>query len=139
MDWFKCGQCSPCISTDAVCCHDRPEVMDSMGFDKRCITDEMFFKTHLLSEEGLQYNRLILASMIKNNASRQKYLDREFDNTLRRHLCYRNFLVFVNKGQPLGKNNRVVLPQCVVEKIRNKYPDPDGIYTGFCDAAENLI
>ena len=74
--------------------------------------------------------------MIKDTASRVKFLDREFDNGLKRHLCYRNFLVFVNKGVPLGKGNRVVQPRCVVNKIRGRYSDHNGQYLEFKDPAE---
>ena len=93
-------------------------------------------KVSLLSEEGLLYNRLIFASLIKDFVARKKFLDREFDNSLRRHLCYKSFLVFVNRGQPLGLKNRVVLPRCVVNKIRERYPNPDGQYKGFEDGNE---
>ena len=92
----------------------------------------------LQSEEVLQYNRLNFASMIKDNSSRENFLEREFDNGLKRHLCYGNFLVYVHRGMRLGKSKfRVVLP-CVDTKIRGRYPDQNGKYTGFKDPAENL-
>ena len=37
-----------------------------------------------------------------------------------------NFLVYVDRGTPLGKSNRVVLSRCVVTKIRGRYPDQNG-------------
>ena len=126
------------IKREAVCCHDRPEVLDLMVSASGCITAQNFFQVQLLSDEGLQYNRLIFASLIKDTASREKFLGREFDNGLKRHLCYRNFLVFVNKGVPLGKGNRVVLPRCVVNKIRGRYPDHSENYIGYKDPVENL-
>ena len=79
------------IKREAVCCHDRPEVLDLMVSASGCITAQNFFQVQLLSDEGLQYNRLIFASLIKDTASREKFLGREFDNGLKRHLCYRNF------------------------------------------------
>ena len=136
LDWCKCGQCTACATKEAVCCHDRPEVLDFMDSEGGCITEETFFQVQLLSDEGLQYNRLIFASLIKDFVARKQFLDREFDNRLKRHLCYRNFLVFVNRGQPLGPNNRVVTPRCVVLKIRERYPDQNGQYIGFNDPAE---
>ena len=33
-----------------------------------------------------------------------------------------------------GKAQRVVLPSCVVTKVRELYPDPSGSYTGFKQA-----
>ena len=34
----------------------------------------------------------------------------------------------------LGRGNRVVIPDCVVELIRELFPDPDGEYMGHMDA-----
>ena len=76
------------------------------------------------------------ASLIKNNSARQKYLDKSFDNGMKRHLCYRNFLAVVNRGQPLGRGVRVILPRCVISKIRQQYPDNNGLYTG-CQPAHD--
>ena len=44
----------------------------------------------------------------------------------------------MNRGQPIGSGNRVVLPQCVVAKIRERYPDPSGKYVGFSDSMDNM-
>ena len=33
----------------------------------------------------------------------------------------------------LGRRIRRVIPACAVTKIRNVYPEPSGIYTGFED------
>jgi hypothetical protein len=34
-----------------------------------------------------------------------------------------------------GKGNRQEYPDHVIQAVRNLYPDPDGVYTGFRDAA----
>ena len=96
-----------------------------------CITEQPFFKTQLLDEGGLQYNRLMYAAFISDFAKWKDYLNREFDNTLRRHLCYQNFNVVVNRGNPIGFGVRVVAPRCVVTEVRRKYPDPEGKYVDF--------
>ena len=31
----------------------------------------------------------------------------------------------------LGKGTRIPVPDCVTQKIREKYPEPDGNYVGF--------
>ena len=102
-----------------------------MSTNVGCVTNKNFFQAQLMCEEGLEYNRLIYASHIKDDLARKKYLDRTFDNCLKRHLCYRNFLVIVNKGSPLGRNNRVVIPRCVVSRIREQYAEFLGNYVGF--------
>ena len=43
-----------------------------------------------------------------------------------------------NRGQPLGCGVRVILPQCVLSRIRQQYPDPHGQYTGFQPAHEHV-
>lgn len=138
-EWCKCNNCSTstvqCAAKEAVCCQDKSELSEFVQFGQ-CVTDQSFFQAQLLSEDGLQYNRLIIASVIKDASSRNKFLSKPFDNTLKRHICYRNFVAFTNGGQPMGRNNRVVLPRCVVNKIRETYPDPQGNYTGYSDPAE---
>ena len=69
---------------------------------------------------------------------KHKYLEQVFDNGKRRHLCYRNLIIFMNRGQPIGRKNRVVLPQRVVAKIRGRYPNPTGKYVGFINLMDNM-
>ena len=43
--------------------------------------------------------------------------------------AYRHLVLWLNGH--LGQGNRVPLPSCAVCKIRSRYPDPNGRYTGF--------
>ncbi|KAK7119693.1 hypothetical protein R3I94_021501 [Phoxinus phoxinus] len=55
--------------------------------------------------------------------------------------AYRHFLEWVLQGERLGRGCCVVLPACVVQAIRQKYPAPDGQYCGHQeveDAQEEL-
>ena len=88
-----------------------------------------------LLSEGLEYSRFIHASAIRDTKKRQEYLSKEVTNGLKRHMLYRNFVLVMSRGYPLAKKNRVVLPRCVVEKIREKYPESeDDCCTGFIEA-----
>ena len=100
-----------------VCCHDKPEVQDFMESGGGCITEQTFFQSQLMSEEGSQYNRMLFASIINDYEARQKYLEQVFDNGKRRHLCYRNFIIFMNRGQLIGRGNRLVLPHSCCENF----------------------
>ena len=123
---------------EAVCCNDRPEIMELLPEPGHCVTHLDFFRQQLMSDDSLTYNRLILASTIKSETARQQYLSKEFTNRLKRHLAYRTYLVIVNNSCPLGRYNRVVIPRCVVSKIREKYPEvSDSLYTGFIDVQNN--
>jgi len=46
-----------------------------------------------------------------------------------RHAAYRQFVLW--RYERLGSGNRVVIPSCVVWAIRDRFPSPDGTYTGF--------
>ena len=75
--WCTCGHCvNTKTDAEAICCHDRPEIMDLIPENdtNRCVTEREFFQNQLLSEEGLHYNRFVMASMIKSQSKRQEYL-----------------------------------------------------------------
>ena len=58
-----------------------------------------------------------------------------------RHYRVTAFLEWVLQGERLGRGYRVVLPTCVVQAIRQKYPAPDGQHCGHQgaeDAQEEL-
>ena len=130
-NWCICGLCSSCSGNEAVCCHSKDELTYLMD-GVQCITLTNLFNG--LLSEGLEYSRFIHASAIRRSDKRQEYLAKEMTNGLRRHLLYRNFVLVVNSGRPLGKHNRVVLPKCVVDAIRQKYPENnEDDYTGFIE------
>ena len=62
-------------------------------------------------------------------------LDSSISESKRRNHLYRSF-VSAEYG-PLGKHNRVKIPDCVTEYIRSICPSQDGQYTGFREVGES--
>ena len=55
-----------------------------------------------------------------------------------RYALYRSF-TYARYGQ-LGKNNRIKLGRCVEDKIKELFPNPEGVeYTGFQPADEDVL
>ena len=52
-------------------------------------------------------------------------------------MTYRQFINWVRRGQLLGKKFRVVIPACVVLKIRKTFPEPSGEYEGYHSASDS--
>ena len=130
--WCGCGNCTPCpVQEEALCCNDREDTFSMLRSKGDCIIDEAFFRNQLLCEEALTFSQYTMSAMLRTDAERQRYYKKDFTNNLKRHLAYRNLLYYINKGCPLGRYNRVVLPRCVVVKIRETYPSTSGDYTGF--------
>ena len=85
----------------------------------------------ILDKGRLEFNRYLYAQTITDSAVKKKYLKKELDNGMLRHLAYKTFVSLVMCGQPLGKWRRAALPSCVVKRIREAFPDIHGQYVGF--------
>ena len=51
-------------------------------------------------------------------------------------MAYSQFISWVRRGQHLGKKSRVVIPSCVVTKIRGAFPSKEWDYEGFHEASD---
>lgn len=117
--WCHCQECREMPKAEErVCCenilknHDHP-----------------LFENHVLTEHNLE-----LAMQ-----SSADYLNFPFDsakNSSWRHIAYRQYILW--RWGKLGRRNRKVIPSCIIWKIRDRFPEKDGNYTGFLDVDYNL-
>lgn len=111
LEWCTCGKCRHMPNpVERVCCKMRP-----------CITTTDMF-------HDVALNRNVLAVRILNTSDFFGSLV-EFKPSNFRQIAYRQYIIF-NHGY-LGRQNRKVVPSCVVWKVRDNYPAPDNNYTGF--------
>ncbi|KAH7968392.1 hypothetical protein HPB52_008251 [Rhipicephalus sanguineus] len=116
--WCFCGHCLPSTNAEEnVCCRVVPEVVAKGNDD--CITRHADFSSVCLNAAVLEATFYILADF-------DVQMDAELHKKYR-FVAYRLFTKWVWKR--LGRHNRVVLPACVVARIRHEYPS--ATYVGF--------
>lgn len=117
--WCICGLCREMPDErQRICCQNATQNHE-----------HPFFEHHILLEATLEL-------AMRNNADHLYY---PFDPSNPACWCftaYRQYCLWV--WGKLGKSNRKVIPSCVVWKIRNRFPDPKNVYTGFFDVEYNL-
>ncbi|XP_061902331.1 P2X purinoceptor 7-like [Entelurus aequoreus] len=123
-EWCTCHNCVNMETVaECVCCRELDAVARTMEEERveTCIIDHPGFPSVCLDEWVLQ---------TAYYAYEQQYgVLQQQQNERRRHTAYRQFVRFC--WGYLGKEIRVVLPACVVHKIRTTFPSMD--YTGFQD------
>lgn len=118
-DWCVCGQCREMPDErQRVCCMNN-------GYNH----EHPFFETHILLEATLEL-------AMRNNADHLQYPFDPSNPACWRFTAYQQFCLWA--WGRLGTQNRKVIPSCCVWKIRDRFPDPVGNYTGFFDVEFNL-
>uniref|UniRef100_A0A8C6WH64 P2X purinoreceptor 7 intracellular domain-containing protein n=1 Tax=Neogobius melanostomus TaxID=47308 RepID=A0A8C6WH64_9GOBI len=116
-DWCVCSRCRE-MPTDIEkkCCGQDP---------RDCISQLPQMELYILDEGGLRLTRRIWNDVL----AREDQQEPGEDNRQSRYAAYRQYVVW--QFGALGRGNRIVIPSCVVWRIRNKYPDPFNQYVGF--------
>ncbi|KAI8495133.1 hypothetical protein Bbelb_271190 [Branchiostoma belcheri] len=134
-NWCRCGQdednrnCLEMPSVrESVCCHDLPELTDTdknVGTDHRCIRDHPDFDV-ILHPANLRTLLIFRWDLIRQG------VQEPVSNRAMRLIAYTSFTCWIH-GR-LGGRVRRVVPSCVVRYIRERYPEPSGVYVGFLEA-----
>ncbi|XP_040265171.1 kelch repeat and BTB domain-containing protein 4 isoform X2 [Bufo bufo] len=121
-NWCQCGQCTIMSEVEeCVCCHELPATERFFQTDP-CVTQHEDFSRFVTSRE-------ILIPLLQFAT---KMTAAQFECKEHRHLRVAGYRKFTNLVYGfLGKARRVSVPTCVIKKIRQTYPEPDGHYTGF--------
>ncbi|XP_062395778.1 P2X purinoceptor 7-like [Sardina pilchardus] len=122
--WCTCGNCTT-MPTEAenICCREIAKVLRRMGqvpVPMICMTEHPGLEPVCLNPYSLQnvYN------IYKYDFGPVRHRTEEEGF---RHLAYRSFVSWC--WGYLGRSRRVVIPSCVVQRIRQKFQSGD--YTGF--------
>ncbi|XP_064473784.1 P2X purinoceptor 7-like [Ornithodoros turicata] len=120
-NWCSCNNCRAMPThIECLCCRDVPEATIKQPHD--CITHHEDFEILCLNPAVLG----VAAVYIREQMHEEMDADRGIHERYR-HIAYRQFTHWV--WGPLGKENRKVLPSCVVTRIRDEFPSET--YTGF--------
>lgn len=117
LPWCTCENCRE-MATDAErkCCGQGPEY---------CISKLPHFDLYCLEDGYLHIHRDYRNDVLVVGEVREP----GDDNRQFRYAAYRQY-IFWQHGS-MGQGNRRVIPSCCIWRIRDKYPDPHGQYTGF--------
>ena len=135
-------------------CGRCPEVTATFR-EKKCCAEENLLRTHLADYEPGVGHCVLESPDIQHCfhpiTVRHKWIDQQryfghtgqaldpdnMTNKNYRHHSYRTYIHYVHAK--LHRYNRKVIPACVVQEIRNLYPDEHGNYVGFVDVDENGV
>ncbi|XP_070554571.1 P2X purinoceptor 7-like [Ptychodera flava] len=112
--WCICSHCREMPTLpERKCCNKQPEF---------CISEITVLRQVCLDDTILAISRAYRNDMLATQ-------DDDDFNKSNRHAAYRMFILW-QYGR-LGAGDRRVIPSCCTWKIRDKYPDQFGQYTGF--------
>lgn len=126
INWCPCKMCSPMQSeAERKCCKDSCEIPDSK-FDKhQCITESDGFREVCLLKNVLEA-ALGAWHIFKGEKS-------DLSNKSYRFIAYKQYIYWIH-GR-LGRNIRIPIPSCAVNKIRKTFPAPNNIYIPYTESS----
>ncbi|OCT57445.1 hypothetical protein XELAEV_18003519mg [Xenopus laevis] len=127
--WCICGECIPMPTIEeSVCCWETENLYKYLGEDLICITFQEDMLHHCLNKDLLEF-------MIKFRGRTKPSDFRKHYHRVMHKAAYRAFTTWTHGF--LGLGNRIPIPSCMVNLVRQTYPDPEGRYVGFYWAWDN--
>ncbi|KAE8593616.1 hypothetical protein XENTR_v10019224 [Xenopus tropicalis] len=118
--WCTCGNCMPMkTEEESYCCM---ELSNKKYLQDGCICHSRKFRRQCLKKTHLEF--LLTFWNLQGPTNEISCKNRKLRQT-----AYRSFIAWIYGY--LGRNNRKPIPACVVQKVRNTFPDPEGRYRGF--------
>ena len=96
--------------------------------DSTCVSMLPHMSLYILDEQVLRLSRRLRNDIYAIHDTQEP----GDDNREYRYAAYRNFVLW--QCGSLGAGSRIVIPCCCVRRVREKFPDPNGQYTGFIAA-----
>jgi hypothetical protein len=137
-NWCTCNMCS--VMPDdkqSICCNENDEILKKKNNNLQCIRVHEAFERTILNQEALNVLRYML-SLYEKDVVKLNNL-RSISNKSWRYLAYRQFWSWINSWKKLGRNVRFPIPACVVQAIRETWPEDDNNYVGYMDVGDNLV
>ncbi|XP_072017743.1 uncharacterized protein [Amphiura filiformis] len=138
--WCNCGHClyvpNNATLRMCVCCQEQQEEFEGLRDkldhrDYSCITSHEDFRAICLTDAVLE----MMAAFMRD---RRGYdMNQEWSHRLYRLLSYQSYTYWIH--QRLGKKNRRVIPACVVNTIRERWPEADPTtYVSYKEADDEI-
>ncbi|XP_056624140.1 uncharacterized protein LOC130437043 isoform X2 [Triplophysa dalaica] len=125
-EWCKCENCNKMSSeVENVCCLEIQKVvrrMNQVSGPLKCVTHHPGFQIICLNPYTLQnMNNIYMADYgpVRRRTEEERF----------RFIAHQSFVSWC--WGFLGREVRVALPSCVVLRIKQEFPDPDGQFVGF--------
>lgn len=130
--WCLCGLCEIMVmDEESVCCCEVSNVKTVKSEQYQCVTLNPSFNRLIVDCEVLTMTRHNLSLKTKSRIKKRLLIADNPSNKTWRYTAYKQFVSWINAWTAIGYRKRVVIPSCVVNDIRKKFPEENGIYTGL--------
>eukprot|EP00118_Oscarella_pearsei_P001924 m.312083 g.312083 ORF g.312083 m.312083 type:complete len:137 (+) comp209694_c0_seq1:266-676(+) len=114
---------------ECFCCQEMVALNEKLDTGIECIVEHEDFTIVCLNRAVLRTALIAMSDVAAETISDP------LTNRILRLAAYRQFVWWTHRR--LGKTIRIILPACVVTRIREEFPAPDGLYVGFLESTND--